>query len=299
MRNKKFIGLLIITAMLTSLAGCSGAETSSVSESSVAEISTEETAEETEAATEEETEAESTVDEEAFVAKDVIETADQALAKLKEGNATYVSNTKNPTILNDAIREDLTENGQNPYAVVITCGDSRVPAEHVFSAGIGDLFVIRNAGNVIGTYDVGSAEYAAEHLGTHLIVVLGHTNCGAVKSTLDGGAEGNIGAITDEIQYAIGDETDARECEWLNAKNSVARLMESPVLTELVEEGKLKIVPAVYDITTGSVVFDEEYTAEGEEESEETEDTDTDVIELEEDAAEPVETESEETADAE
>ncbi len=294
--NKKIIGLLIIAAMCVSAVSCSETEEVSkeMSETAVTE-SAEEAIEETEAETEEVTEAETEgVDEEAFVEKDVIENADQALAKLKEGNDSYISNTKNPTILNNAIREDLTENGQNPYAVVITCGDSRVPAEHVFSAGLGDLFVIRNAGNVIGTYDVGSAEYAAEHLGTHLIVVLGHTNCGAVKSTLDGGAEGNIGSITDEIQSAIGDETDARECEWLNAKNSVDRLMESPVLTELVEEGKLKIVPAVYDITTGKVVFDESYTS-GAAVTEETEE----IAELEVEETEAVEITDEEAIPAE
>ena len=172
-----------------------------------------------------------------------------------EGNEYYVTHSCNPSVLDDARRLDLTKNGQKPYAVIVTCGDSRVPPEHIFSTGLGDLFVIRNAGNVIGINESGSAEYAADHLGTPLIVVLGRTHCGAVHAILEGGGHGNVRFITDEIRWAIKNEHDPRKCEWLNAKNSVQRLLENPILKDLKDQSRLEILPAVYDIETGKVTF--------------------------------------------
>lgn len=169
----------------------------------------------------------------------------------------YAHGDHNPAHFDETIRHDLADHGQHPYAAVITCGDSRVPPEHIFSVGLGSLFVIRNAGNVIGPFELGSAEYAAEHLQVPLILVLGHTHCGAVESTLAGGAEGHIKEITDEVKRAIGEETDPRKCEWLNARHSVKVLRESEILTELEKEGKVKIMAAIYDIETGEVAFDE------------------------------------------
>ena len=180
----------------------------------------------------------------------------KALEQLKCGNAQYVVNQSNPAVFTNELRQELCEKGQKPYAVIITCGDSRVPPEHIFSAGLGELFVIRNAGNLSGNFETGSAEYAAEHLGTPLIVVLGHTHCGAVHSALHGDGEHSVRYITDEIKWAIKKETNPRICEWLNAKNSVKKLMKSPVLSELKEEGKLEILAAVYDIETGKVTFE-------------------------------------------
>lgn len=119
-----------------------------------------------------------------------METFVEALKKLKEGDVCYAHGDHNPAHFDETIRHDLADHGQHPYAAVITCGDSRVPPEHIFSVGLGSLFVIRNAGNVIGPFELGSAEYAAEHLQVPLILVLGHTHCGAVESTLAGGAEG-------------------------------------------------------------------------------------------------------------
>lgn len=182
----------------------------------------------------------------------------EALERLKKGNEYYAAHNCNPSVLSDARRLDLTENGQKPYAVIVTCGDSRVPPEHIFSAGLGDLFVIRNAGNVIGINESGSAEYAADHLETPLIVVMGHTHCGAVHATLEGGGHGSVRFITDEIRWAIKSEHDPRKCEWLNAENSVQRLLENPVLRDRVDRGLLKILPAVYDIETGKVTFKEQ-----------------------------------------
>lgn len=180
----------------------------------------------------------------------------KALEQLKKGNEYFVAHHCNPAEFSLEQRKELTENGQKPYAVIVTCGDSRVAAEHVFSAGFGELFVIRNAGNLIGALEVGSAEYAAEHLGCPLIVVLGHTHCGAVHSALHGDGEHSVKYITDEIKAAIKGEDDPRKCEWLNAKNSVAKLLQSPVLSELKAEGKLEILPAIYDIESGNVTFE-------------------------------------------
>lgn len=101
-----------------------------------------------------------------------------------------------------------SKNGQKPYAVIVSCSDSRVIPECIFSAGIGDLFVIRVAGNVIDKYQLGSIEYAAEHLCCKLVVVLGHTQCGAVGAA-KGKCGGFVGFITDEIRRAVGTETDA------------------------------------------------------------------------------------------
>ncbi|KIR02136.1 Carbonic anhydrase [Lachnospiraceae bacterium TWA4] len=181
----------------------------------------------------------------------------EALKQLKIGNEYYVTHNCNPAVFDNAKRRELTEHGQKPYAIIVTCGDSRVPAEHLFSAGLGDLFVIRNAGNVISPIDIGSAEYAAEHLGTSLLVVLGHTHCGAVAATLEGDGESYIRSITDEIKEAIQEEKDPRKCEWLNAKNSVKKLLQSPILSHLKETNKLNILAGMYDIESGRVVFED------------------------------------------
>lgn len=185
----------------------------------------------------------------------------EALKKLREGDTCYTHSGQNPAHFDEGTRHELADHGQHPYAAVITCGDSRVPPEHIFSVGLGSLFVIRNAGNVIGPFELGSAEYAAEHLHVPLLVVLGHTHCGAVESTLAGGADGHIKEITDEIRRAIGEERDPRKCEWLNARHSVKVLRESEILSSLEAKGELKIMAAIYDIETGEVTFDGEEPA--------------------------------------
>ena len=114
--------------------------------------------------------------------------AAEAIQKLKEGNARYLDASSNPGDISKLIRKKTCEEGQSPYAIVVTCSDSRVIPESIFSAGIGELFVIRVAGNVIDNHQLGSIEYAADHLGTNLVVVLGHTHCGAVGAAIGGGA---------------------------------------------------------------------------------------------------------------
>ena len=126
--------------------------------------------------------------------------AQEALAKLKEGNQHYLAAETNPGDVSPKIRQYTCDNGQSPYAIVVTCSDSRVIPEGIFSAGIGELFVIRVAGNVMDKHQLGSIEYAAEHLGSRLLVILGHTHCGAVGAALSGDPGGFIQYITDEIK---------------------------------------------------------------------------------------------------
>lgn len=170
------------------------------------------------------------------------------------GNREYVKGLKSGDISEER-RENTFSNGQSPYAVVVACADSRVPVEYIFGAGVGDLFIIRTAGNVVGDYELGSVEYGVGHLGAKLVVVLGHTGCGAVEATLAGGAEGHVQAILDEIQMAIGEEKGQAAAEDLNVKNSIRRILESPVIRECMEHEGVEVVGAKYDTRTGTVQF--------------------------------------------
>ncbi|MCD8083434.1 MAG: carbonic anhydrase [Clostridiales bacterium] len=148
----------------------------------------------------------------------------------------------------------MAELGQTPCAVVFCCADSRVPAEHIFHAGLGDLFVIRNAGNVVGTYDLGSIEYAVEHLNVQLVLVMGHTSCGAVASAMMNEVwSGALAKVLKEVGLAIGDETDPREAEKKNLLHSMKQLGKSEILSELYHQGKVEFAAAIYDIKTGKV----------------------------------------------
>ena len=179
----------------------------------------------------------------------------EALNKLKEGNQTYLKALTNPGDISPAIRVTTKEQGQFPYAIIITCSDSRVIPEAIFSAGIGELFVIRLAGNVIDAHQLGSIEYAAEHLGSPLIVVMGHTHCGAVDAAMHHDAEGFIKFITDEICLAIGDETDPHEACIKNVNHSLSLIQHSLEIQHVEETHDLAAVGAVYDIETGAVEF--------------------------------------------
>ena len=192
-------------------------------------------------------------------------TADQAIKELKDGNARFVAGK--PRHPDQALKrvKDLA-GGQRPFATILGCSDSRVPPELVFDQGFGDLFVIRVAGNVADPVNLGSVEYAAEHLGVPVVVVLGHHRCGAVQATAEAVAkgakvEGNLGAIVSEIAPAVNEARKAPGKEGLehdavhaNARRTAAAILErSPVLKELVEHGKVKIVTAVYDLASGGV----------------------------------------------
>ena len=193
----------------------------------------------------------------------VTEKGNEALQKLMDGNKRFVSGTLAQKDLGDAKRKELAK-GQKPFATVLTCSDSRVPPELLFDQGLGDVFVVRVAGNVVDPIALGSIEYAAEHLGSPLLLILGHSKCGAVKATLEakGKPEGNIGAIIKKIIPAAdaakkkgGTQDEILETAIKqNIKNVHADIMKnSKIVPHLVEEGKLMIAAGEYDITTGKV----------------------------------------------
>jgi carbonic anhydrase len=184
---------------------------------------------------------------------------EQALMRLKSGNARYVTGQCVHPNQDDLARTSVAK-GQKPYAIVVGCADSRVPPEIVFDAGIGDLFVLRVAGNLVDNAVIGSIEYAVEHLGARLLIVMGHERCGAVKATLDGAAaDGHVGALLEAIRPAVakargkgGDELDL--AVRINAKLIAEELRSSkPILEERVKGKKLKVVAARYDLDSGIV----------------------------------------------
>lgn len=204
---------------------------------------------------------------------------DDALLKLMEGNQRYVANQLTGTKLSDPATRTSLAKSQKPYAIVLTCSDSRVPPEIIFDRGLGEIFVIRVAGNVPDPIVLGSIEYAAEHLGSPLVMVLGHERCGAVKATVDakGKSTGspNIDAIVKTVTPAVKKAT--RDCEACkgdakcaetkkdefvecvvdaNVKLVAASLTQkSKILKHLVEEKKVKIVAAKYDLDDGTVAL--------------------------------------------
>ncbi len=181
--------------------------------------------------------------------------AAEALEKLKEGNQKYLSATANMGDISPQIRQLTCKDGQNPYAVIVACSDSRVIPESIFMAGIGELFVIRVAGNVMDNHQLGSIEYAADHLGCKLVVVLGHEHCGAVNAAIHHEPAGFVKTITDEIRKAIGDEKDELRASCLNVERSVSVIRDSLGIQETDENDGLKVCGAVYHIDSGSVEF--------------------------------------------
>jgi carbonic anhydrase len=188
-------------------------------------------------------------------------TADSVLAELKIGNKHHVAHRyQHPHETLDRQRQLVS--GQHPHAEILSCSDSRVPPEIVFDQGLGDLFIIRVAGNVASDIEIGSLEYGAEHLRVPLIVVLGHESCGAVTAAVQGGPpEGHIGSLVDLIKPAVektrglpGDPVS--NAVRMNVELVVKQLRSStPILSELVAHGKLRIVGAVYSIDTGAVTW--------------------------------------------
>ena len=181
-----------------------------------------------------------------------MDTSETVLQTLKAGNAAYVKSGAFSGDISKERRLALT-GGQSPRAVVIACADSRVIPEVIFSCGLGELFTIRIAGNVIDAHQLGSIEYAVSHLKTPLVVILGHTGCGAVQAALHGVADGHIRYIVDAIRKAIGDETDPLAACHLNVLSAAREIRaafsaeEDPLLREE------QVASAVYDIETGKV----------------------------------------------
>ena len=186
--------------------------------------------------------------------------ADAALAKLKEGNARYV-NSKVSTGKPTAARRAETAQGQHPFAIILGCADSRTTPEIIFDQNIGDIFVDRNAGNLVDDHTLGTIEYGVEHLGVRLIVVMGHERCGAVQAAVAGGeAPGHITSIVRDIQPAVqavkgkpGDQVHLAVAE-------NARLMAEEIRTKanVGEIKDVKVLPAIYDLDTGKVEFGKE-----------------------------------------
>ena len=165
--------------------------------------------------------------------------------KLIQGNQKYLTDG------NSELREQTAMNGQNPYAIVICCSDSRVIPEKIFSTSIGELFVIRVAGNVLDNHQLGSIEYAAAHLNCKLILLLGHTGCGAVSAALSGHSDGFISYIAEDILEAVGEEKDPDRACQLNVQHGVNRIKKE--FNEHPEMPEIEIRGAVYDIRSGVV----------------------------------------------
>ena len=185
--------------------------------------------------------------------------ADAALARLMAGNRRYRNHKEQHPDESLARRKELV-GGQHPFAVILGCADSRVPPELLFDQGLGDLFVIRVAGNIADDAVLGSIEYAVEHLGTRLILVVGHEKCGAVSAAIEGGnSAGHLRALVAAIQPAVDAASNApgdriHNCVIENARRVARQIRESePVLKEYVERNEVKVLTADYLLDTGEV----------------------------------------------
>ncbi len=187
--------------------------------------------------------------------------ADDALAKLMAGNQRYVRQKQQHPDESLARRKEL-ETAQHPFAVILSCADSRVPPELLFDEGLGDLFVIRVAGNILDDAVLGSIEYGVEHLGARLVMVLGHEKCGAISAAVEGGiAPGHIQALVAAIQPSVeathmqpGDRI--HNCVIANARRVARQIRESePVMKESVQKRRVKVVAAVYGLDSGKVTL--------------------------------------------
>jgi carbonic anhydrase len=192
--------------------------------------------------------------------------ADEALKKLMDGNGNYVSHRMTMQSSSGPETRHTLAAGQRPYAVILSCSDSRVPPEIIFDKGLGEICVVRVAGNIPDPIIIGSIEYAVEHFGSSLIMVLGHSRCGAVTAAVDaaGHEHGNIGAIVNTISPAVelarkessgADKSRLVEAAVdMNVKLTAKALVEqSPVIRSLVSSGKVRIVGAKYDLDDGTV----------------------------------------------
>jgi len=197
--------------------------------------------------------------------------AREALNRLQEGNHRFVTGAGSRVLVDEGRRSELVY-GQEPFAIILGCSDSRVPAEIVFDQGLGDLFVIRVAGNIVAPSQVGSVEFAADKFGTRLVVVLGHSGCGAVAATLDelerpsASRSPNLRSIVDRIRPSVETllETDLRldraalsqHAVRANIRASASQLRSgSRILEDLIRTEGLLVVGAEYDLETGVVDF--------------------------------------------
>ena len=204
--------------------------------------------------------------------------AREALDRLQEGNRRFVAEVRDSSLRTSAARRRELATSQEPFAIILGCSDSRVPAEIVFDQGLGDLFVIRVAGNIVAPSQVGSVEFAASRFGTRLVVVLGHSGCGAVTATVEALQEparpesANVNSIVAKIRPSVEtllmagfrDDRDAlvRHAVRANIRASANQLRHgSDVLERLIEKGALLVVGAEYSLETGGVCFFDGVTA--------------------------------------
>lgn len=195
-------------------------------------------------------------------------TPQKAIQFLKEGNVRFQNNLKANRNLLEQVND--TSDGQFPFATILSCIDSRVSAELVFDQGLGDIFSVRIAGNFVNEDILGSMEFACKLAGTKLIVVLGHTSCGAVKGACDDAKMGNLTKLIEKITPAVNAVKEPKDAGLRNSKNSdfvdnvskknveltIERIHnESPILSEMEKNGEIKIIGAMYDINTGAVEF--------------------------------------------
>ena len=195
-------------------------------------------------------------------------TPEGAINLLKEGNARFRENKKADRDLMAQVAQ--TTSGQYPFATILSCIDSRVSAELIFDQGVGDIFSARVAGNIVNEDLLGSIEFACKLAGTKVVVVLGHTSCGAVKGACDDARLGNLTALVSKIKPAVAAVEDPQDPKLRNSKNldfvdRVAKMnvnltledirTKSPVLNEMEENGEIEIIGAMYDINTGEVTF--------------------------------------------
>ncbi len=199
----------------------------------------------------------------------------EALERLRDGNRRFVQGNVGTRVAEAAAQRIELASGQEPFSIILGCSDSRVPAEIVFDQGLGDLFVIRVAGNIVAPSGIGSVEFAAERFGTSLVVVLGHTGCGAIDATITSltmpasETSRNLASIVDRVRPSIeplldvvgtGDR-DALAIEGMraNVRASVSQLRQgSPILQELIANDALWVVGAEYELETGVVTFFDE-----------------------------------------
>lgn len=194
-------------------------------------------------------------------------TSEMAFDLLKEGNKRFINNLKaNRNLLEQA---NETSDGQHPFAVILSCIDSRTSAELIFDQGLGDIFSIRIAGNILNEDILGSMEFACKIAGSKIIVVLGHSKCGAVQGACDHVEMGNLTTLLSKIRPAIDDETsvttnrDSKNPEFIekvtivNVKRVMKEIVErSPIINEMIKNNEIKIVGGYHDLLTGKVSFD-------------------------------------------
>lgn len=183
----------------------------------------------------------------------------EVIDRLKAGNERFVADKLDGKLQNSSRREDLT-GGQQPYAIILSCADSRVVPELAFDTGLGEIFVVRVAGNIANTSSIASIEYAVAHIGSPVIVVMGHESCGAVTAALSGGDNGyslnHLLAHVAPALAATGEGASVNDVVRKNAELTAQDLQDrSPIIRGAVEAGKLKILPAYYHLGSGEVEF--------------------------------------------